>query len=124
MFVQKTIYIIHEKNKPCGLSTNAHNSSSLLDSIKQFLITNYPKQKLLVLVFETLVQKDLINNDFYFKNHEHVHIIDFIRFINNRFDKNEKLTTPLQKLIKYLQTNNVRFPNACINNPLAKKFFC
>jgi len=125
MFVQNKIYTIHLYDQPCGQLSSSSNTSSLADSITLFLKSNYPKQKFLPLIFDNLLQKDLIDNDFYFKNHRHVHILDFIRFINNRFfDKNEKPNAPLQKLIKSLQIQNVRFPNACINNPIAKTYFC
>jgi hypothetical protein len=124
MFVQNTIFTIHPADRPCGQPPSIQETSSLTDSIRAFLKTNYPKQKLLQLVFDTLLQKDLINDDLYFKGHENVHIIDFIRYILNRFDRNDKPNPNIKHLLKTLQLNNVRLPNACVNNPIAKKILC
>lgn len=124
MFYQNQVFTIHPQEKPCGQPTTSPLPSSLAESIHHFLQTNYPKQKLLTLVFDPLIQKDLINENFYFKINENVHIIDFIRWLNNRFDKNEKPPNPLKPIIKTLQIEKIRFPHACVLNPVAKRLLC
>lgn len=119
MFAQNQIFTIHLQNNPCSQPTLPTNN--IVDSVNNFLSTNYPKQKLLPLVFEPLIKKNFISDNFYFTNHENVHIIDFIRWINNRFDKNEKPPPQLKMLIKNLQAEKIRIPTACVQNPIAKR---
>ena len=120
MFAQNKIFSIHLKGQHCS-QPNSSPTSNLVDSINNFLITNYPKQKLLSFVFNPLIEANLINENFYFNNHEKIHIIDFIRWINNRFDKNDKPPPQLKALIKTLQTESIHIPAACVSNPLAKR---
>jgi len=124
MFASGITYVIHDENKPCGQSLPTQTAFQLSEAITKFLNTTYPKQKLLPLVLNILLQKDLITDEFYFKDHNNVHIIDFCRYILNKFDKNDKPNPALKNLIKTLQANQVRFPNACISNPMAKKLLC
>lgn len=123
MFAQNQIFSIHPANIICGQSTSS-STNSLTNSLQEFLKTNYPKQKLLTLIFEPLLEKNLINNNLYFTVDNNVHIVDFIRFLNNRFEKNDKPPTHLKLLVKTLQQENIRFPVTCVNNPLAKRLLC
>jgi len=124
MFLQNRLYTIHLSGETCGQTQAMPTISVLSDTVKTFLKTNYPKQKLLGLVFDILLQKGLVNNDLYFVDQATVHIIDFIRFINNKFDKNDKPPANIRALLKTLQSKDVRLPNACVNNPVAKKVLC
>jgi superfamily I DNA and/or RNA helicase len=124
MFVQNQIFTIHLKNQFCSPPTAASLSDSLTDSLNNFLKTHYPKQKFLNLAFIPLIEKDLINDKFFFKIDENVHIVDFIRWLNNKFDKSVKPPPHLKSIIKNMQTEKIRFPFSCVQNPLAKRLFC
>ena len=125
MFAQNKTFIIHLKNQTCFQTTSTTSACSLEDSINKFLISNYPKQKFLSLAFQPMIEQNFINDNFYFKPpHEKIHIIDFIRWLNNKFDKNDKPPPQLKALIKQLQLKNIRLPGACVHNPLAKQLLC
>jgi hypothetical protein len=123
MFCQNQVFSIHPQNTPCGKPPSTSQFSTLANSVQNFLHTHYPKQKFLNILFTPLIEKDLINSNLYFKAFNKIHIIDFISWINNRFEKKDKPPGPLKNLIKHLQSENVHFPSVCLKNPLAKKLF-
>jgi len=123
MFAQNLVYSIHLKNSRCG-SAELNTTLSLNESIKDFLMQNYPKQKLLRIMFDIFINRNLIGTDFYFVNHPDVHIIDFIRYCNNKFGKNNVPNSSMKNLLKSLQSANIKIPQACINNNMARKYLC
>ena len=122
MFANKHKFIIHQANQPCTPTPIEENEKSIQHEIKLFISANYPKQKFISLVFDTLLKHNLINNDLIFTHFPNIHVADFCSHINNRFDKNSNVR--MLNLCKYLQKNNVKFPLVCIRNPLARKFLC
>jgi hypothetical protein len=124
MFVQNQIFTIHLKSEYCSPPTPASRAVSLKDSIFAFIHTHFPKHKFLTLAFLPLIEKNFINENLYFQQDENVHIVDFIRWLNNKFDKKEKPPPYLKMIIKNLQMEKIRFPLACVQNPLAKRLLC
>jgi len=124
MFVNKDIYVIHQENHPCGLSATGVEHQKTKHKVLDFVRSMYPKQKFLLLIFEPLVQLELINDKLYFTDHPQVHVADFCTFINNRFGKNDNVPSKFVKLCKYLQSQDLRFPKVAIKNPLAQKYLC
>jgi hypothetical protein len=123
MFVNKEIFLIHHQNQPCGIS---QNQSKVFSKHKVFdFITNmYPKQKYLTLVFELIIEKNLIDDRLYFIDFSNVHVADFCTFINNKFGKINLTDHKYIKLCKYLQTQKLQFPKVSIKNPVAHKYLC
>ena len=125
MFAQNQIFSIHLKNQPCSPSTSTLSlSDSLTNSINDFLKTNFPKQKFLGIIFDPLIKKNLITPNFYFSFDPKVHIIDFTKWINNKFYKNDNPPPHLKSVIKHLQVEKIQFPVSCVQNPLAKRLLC
>jgi hypothetical protein len=125
MYTNGQRFIIHLSNTTCGTSKTKdepiQNISSDVDNLVTIL---YPKQKSLFLVTKLLLKHNTINQDLYFLDEPSVHLADFLRFLNNRFDKNIKPNVHILKLCKIFQSKSIRLPNACIKNPLAKKYLC
>jgi hypothetical protein len=92
--------------------------------LEDYISHSYPKQKFLKIISNILVKKNLLNSDLYFIDNDKVHVADFISFIINRFDKNNKPDARIVKLCKTLAHKNVKFPNVSIKNPQAKKLLC
>jgi len=125
MFTNKTIYVIHQENQPCGLTSSASTSEQKVSKkVMDFVRSMYPKQKFLSLVFESILQLNLIDDKMYFIGHPHVHVADFCSFINNRFGKNDDIPVKFIKLCKHLQSQGIRFPKVSIKNPVAQKYLC
>ena len=127
MFSNKTSYVIHPKNQPCGISSN----SSLLDSpisssdqVTDFIRLTYPKQKYLSLIFNILNPYNLIDSNLFFKEFPNIHVADFCAFINNRFGKTPTTDARFVKLCKFFQLNQIKFPKIAIKNPVAQKYVC
>jgi len=81
--------------------------------------------KLLPIVFDILIDNNMINDQFYFVDHPEVHILDFIRYINNRFTpENDKPPIQISKLLKSFSSLGVRLPQACVLNQTARKYIC
>ena len=123
MFLDNTIYVIHNKDQPCGQKIQSSSELSSKKHVIDFIKMMYPKQKFLTLVFEPMVQQELINDDLFFKDHPQVHIADFCSFINNRFAKNN-FPPKITKLCKYLNAMGLRFPKVSIKNAEAQKMLC
>jgi len=122
MFANHQKYVIHEVNKLCDSKVSVpDNESSIKEQIENFLSTSYPKNKHLHLMFNIFSKHDLINEELFFKALPNIHIADFCSFINNRFDKQEKVNKDMLKLCKYLQAKSIRFPKVAIKNPVAQK---
>lgn len=123
MFVNKTKYVIHKYNTPCGplLATNDNTTihTDIENKISSFLTQTYPKNKYLNLVFNILSKNNLINIDLFFTDFQKMHIVDFCAFINNRFGKKEKTDVQILKLCKFLRIKSIKFPKVCIKNPVA-----
>lgn len=126
MFSQNTLFTIHLSTELCGQpSTTQAPSYPLRESVKLFLSNNYPKMKLLPIVFDILIDNNMINDQFYFVDHPEVHILDFIRYINNRFTpENDKPPIQISKLLKSFSSLGVRLPQACVLNQTARKYIC
>jgi len=120
MFAQKQTYVIHPVSFLCGQPDSNTTSTHLKNEIDQFIADNYPKQKFLNLVFSLLLRNQAINDQLYFVDAPHIHIADFVSFINNKFDKNPR--SDIKSLCKKLQEKNIRIPTVCLKNPHAKKF--
>jgi len=123
MFVNSEIFVIHLESQPCGGGQTSTNEQKVKHKVLGFVQSMYPKQKFLPLIFDSIVQMNLINDKMYFTDHPHVHVADFCSFINNRFGKNE-VAPKFIKLCKYLQSLDLRFPKAAVKNPLAQKYLC
>jgi len=122
MFANKETFIIHRADQDCSHSSGSNDETTDHTLVSDFVQSTYPKQKYLKIVATILEKHDLINEDLFFIQFDNIHLADFLSFINNRFDK--KKNTNLIKLCKVLQTENVKFPNVCIKNPVAKKYLC
>jgi hypothetical protein len=122
MFANKETFIIHRADQDCSQSSGSNDETTDHTLVSDFVQSTYPKQKYLKIVATILEKHDLINEDLFFIQFDNIHLADFLSFINNRFDK--KKNTNLIKLCKVLQTENVKFPNVCIKNPVAKKYLC
>ena len=122
MFANKETFIIHRADQDCSHSSGSNDETTDNTLVSDFVQSTYPKQKYLKIVATILEKHDLINEDLFFIQFDNIHLADFLSFINNRFEK--KKNTNLIKLCKVLQTENVKFPNVCIKNPVAKKYLC
>lgn len=125
MFANNQTYIIHKKDFYCNHPKIAHetNPPTIENDIKEYLMHSYPKNKNIHLVFKILVTQNLINDTLFFRDFSHIHIADFCSFINNRFYKSiKKQDMPLLKLMKQLQTMNIKLPRIAIKNPVAQKY--
>ncbi len=123
MFASKQEYVIHLSTELCGTSNSEDNNiTNIKLEVEKLLHTLYPKQKYLTIVTNILIKKEAINSDLYLKDNPNLHIIDFIRFINNTFDKNFKPDANMLQLCKQFQRKQIKFPIACIKNPVAKKY--
>jgi len=122
MFANKETFIIHRADQDCSHSSGSNDETTDHTLVSDFVQSTYPKQKYLKIVATILEKHDLINEDLFFIQFDNIHLADFLSFINNRFDK--KKNTNLIKLCKVLQTKNIKFPNVCIKNPVAKKYLC
>lgn len=124
MFANNETFIIHSKNQSCDQpSTTEPDNIPIKQQLNDFIQMNYPKQKFLNIVGNILTKHELINDELCFVDLNTVHIADFFSFINNRFSKGQ-IEPRITKLCKLLQNKLVKFPNICIKNPLAKKYFC
>ncbi len=125
MFTKQQEFTIHASNTSCGDSnSDTLSSQNLKSEIDELISTLYPKQKCLKIVSNVLLKHDLINQDLCFTDEPSLHFVDFIRFINNRFDKSTKPDLSISRLCKQFQIKHIRFPNICVKNPLAQKYLC
>lgn len=125
MFSGSQEYVIHLSTELCRSSNPEDNhitTQNIKLEIEQILQTMYPKQKYLTIVTNILIKNGAINNDLYLVDSPNLHIIDFFRFINNTFDKNIKPDAHMLQLCKQLQRKRIKFPIACIKNPIARKY--
>lgn len=122
MFANKQLFVIHKADQDCSQTSSGVNDDTNCKAITDFVQSTYPKQKYLKIVATILEKHDLINEDLFFLNFANIHLADFLSFINNRFDK--KKNNPLTKLCKFIQGQNIKFPNVCIKNATAKKYLC
>ena len=110
---------------PCGSleDNNSANSSSVDNEVKAFIQNTYPKNKILPLVFNILLKKELIEDTLFFTHFPRIHVADFSAFILNRFkDDTKKIDTHMLGFLKYLNKLGVKFPKICIKNPRAQKY--
>ncbi len=124
MFYQNQTFAIHPVDQPCGqnnTTTSDNPTHDLQHKISSFIKQNFPKQKYAELVFSTLNNHHVINDDLYFESFN-IHMADFCSFINYKFCK--KIDPKFLKLCKYLQKLNIKLPKVSIHNPLARKFLC
>lgn len=125
MFTNQQEFVIHPLDQLCGPSDSTNNpAQSISSDVNDLLLTLYPKQKSLHLVTKSLLKKNALDQDLCFRDEPNVHLADFLRFINNKFDKSEKPETQMLRLCKQLQLHNIRFAYACIKNPIAKRYLC
>ena len=125
MFASKQEYVIHLSTDTCGTSSLEDNnimSQNIKSEIENILRTMYPKQKCLTILSNILLKHNAINDELCFNDKANIHILDFIRFINNTFDKHIKPDSNMLHLCKQLQKQNIKFPLACIKNPMARKY--
>ena len=90
----------HSVDHRCGLQQESLSSHSKHD-VFDFIKTMYPKQKVLTLVFDIITQHNLIDEQLYFVQFQHVHIADFCTFINNKYGKFQSTDTRFIKLCIY-----------------------
>jgi len=125
MFVNNEIYVIHPENQFCNLPNGTDSSEVQTKSnILEFINSTYPKQKYLSLIFNPLVQRNMINDELYFIPYPDIHIADFCVFLNNKFGKVETTNNKLIKFCKYLQSLKFKFPKVSVKNPVAQKYLC
>jgi hypothetical protein len=132
MFLNKQVFVIHPKNKPCNQlkkDDENHNSSnskilSIDQQISDFLQSTYPKQKHLPYVFNILNSHNLFDKNLFFVQFSNIHIADLCAFLNNRFGKTDSTDSRFIKLCKYLQSINIKLPKIAIKNPVAVKYLC
>jgi len=127
MYANSTLFVVHPHKTPC-VSNNSgqkdHDIGTVDQQIASFLLTTYPKQKHLPLMFNILKPHALFNEHLFFKQFQNVHLADFISFILNRFCKQDTADTRFIKLCKYLQSLNIRLPKIAVKNPIAHKYLC
>jgi len=136
MYLNKQVFVIHPKNKPCNQpkKEDYHNSSSsdissskilsIDQQISDFLQSTYPKQKHLPYVFNILNSHNLFDKNLFFVQFSNIHIADLCAFLNNRFGKTDSTDSRFIKLCKYLQSINIKLPKIAIKNPVAVKYLC
>ena len=124
MFAENKTFVIHQQGVECCCEKTSIETDMTSTQLEDYISHSYPKQKFLKIIANILVKKDLLNSDLYFIDNEKVHVADFISFIINRFDKNNKPDARIVKLCKTLAHKNVKFPNVSIKNPQAKKLLC
>lgn len=126
MFANEKRFVIHSESSKCGPPPPAASAqnSDIENEIHLFLSHVYPKNKNLRLVFNIMMQHQLINESLFFVTFPHIHIADFSSFLLNRFDQQEKTSKEMIKLCKYLQRSKIRFPKIAIKNPIAQKLLC
>ena len=123
MFTNQQEFVIHPLDHPCG-NSESDPVQSISSEVNDLLLTLYPKQKALRLVTKLLLKRNILDQDLCFAEEKNVHLADFLRFINNTFDKSQKIETHMLKLCKSLQAQNIRFAYACVKNPVAKRYLC
>lgn len=125
MFTNQQEFVIHRSNTHCK-KTELKNQpvQQILSDVNELIQTLYPKQKTLNIVTNLLLKHNTINQELCFVNDPSLHLADFLRFLNNTFDKNTKPDVKIIKMCKILQAENIRFPNVCVKNPVAKRYFC
>jgi hypothetical protein len=125
MFTNQQQFVIHLAGISCGKSESSNTlSQTIASEVNELISTLYPKQKSLQLVTKKLLKYNAINEDLNFTSEPNVHLADFLRFINNSFDKNTKPNVNILKLCRKLQAEQIRLPNVCVKNPHAKRYFC
>jgi hypothetical protein len=129
MLTSQQKFIIHPDNQPCSLTSYASSSVSneseiIKNEIEDYLQTSYPKNKHLFWVFKILLSHDMINSSLFFKMLPNLHVADFCTFLNNKFDKPEKVNHDMIKFCKYLQKNSIKLPRITVKNPIAQKLLC
>ena len=124
MFYQNTIYVIHTADSVCQPPNRLSNDTtdSLNDTVNQFVSTYYPKNRFIALVFNVLLNHNLITKDLFFDQFPTIHIVDFASFIQNKFGDKHKIDPFMLKLLKSLQSQHIKFPRIAIKNPVAKKY--
>jgi len=142
MFVNNERFAIHLLDQPCSsvgakhsasVEESAECSNSINDQVHNFVVSTYPKNKFLPLVFKNLVKHNLIDDDLFFIDFPSIHVADFCAFINNSFGKSSnsssssssnsknKTNGTLLKLCKFIRTKQIKFPAICIKNPVARQ---
>ena len=123
MFTNQQKFVIHLADYPCGTS-ESKTEPTIASDVNDLVLTLYPKQKSLQLVTKQLLKNNALDEDLCFVDEKKVHLADFLRFLNNTFDKNNKPNVHISKLCKILASQSIRFPSLCVKNPIAKRFFC
>lgn len=124
MFANQQKFVIHKLSDPCDSKSNDPNVSSsnrIKSQINEFLLTRYPKNKNLDIIFNIMIKHDLINEDLFFVPMPALHVADFCSFVNNRFDKPETTKKDMIKFCKYLNSKSIKFPKITVKNPVAQK---
>lgn len=125
MFTNQQQYVIHLTSTSCGNSKSTTTSNqTIANDVNDLISTLYPKHKSLHLVTNELLKNNAINENLKFVDEPTVHLADFLRYINNTFDKNIKPNANILKLCKKLQAQQICFANLCVKNPHAKRYFC
>jgi hypothetical protein len=120
MLFNNVLFTIHPKNQTCQKSQQLE-SNSINTKTSELISSLYPKNKSLHLLFNILLNHQLINDELFFVDFPSIHIADFCSFVNNRFSKKEQVKSEFIKLCKYLQQKNLKFPRISIKNPIAQK---
>lgn len=121
MFASQQKFIIHKADETCDSQNKTILQPNVIDTdVFEYLKQSYPKNKNIHIVFQILLKHNLIDENLFFVNFEHIHIADFCSFINNRFGKKEKTNVNIIKLCKYFNSLKLRFPKIAIKNPVAQ----